>query len=94
MLEGLTGKKRDKMRLILEAAKTTDLPKTYKRFLPEILNEGKATAPARKRQKIEEAVIELKTGGQSTQKETLTEEASEVNEDILEIKRLAGLDSK
>ena len=92
MLEGLTGKKREKMRIVLEASKTADLTKTYKRFLPEILNEGKTSAPARKKRKIEEAAIELKTGGQTApSKKPLTEEAPEVDDDILEIKRLAGV---
>lgn len=94
MLDGLTGKKRDKMRLMLESAKTENLAKAYKRWLPEILNEGKASTPVRKKQRIEEAVIELKTGGHTAKKETLTEVTSEVNDDILEIRRLAGLDSK
>ena len=94
MLEGLKGKPREKMRLMLEATKTPDLVKTYKRFLPEVLNEGKKTASTRKQRKLEEAVIELKTGGQSTQKETLKEEAPQVDDDILEIRRLAGVDSQ
>lgn len=94
MLEGLGGKRRDKMRLILEAAKTQDLVKTYKRFLPEILNEGKHSAPVRKTRKIEEAALELKTGGQRSRKEKLTEEAPQIDEDILEIKRLAGVNTQ
>ena len=93
MLEGLTGKKRDKMRLMLESAKTENLVATYKRWLPEVLNEGKASVNTRKKQKLQEAVIELKTGGQSTEKKTLTEEQTEVDDDILEIRRLAGVDS-
>ena len=93
MLEGLSGKKRDKMRLMLESAKTENLVATYKRWLPEVLNEGKASASTRKKQKLQEAVIELKTGGQSTEKKTLTEEQTEVDDDILEIRRLAGVDS-
>ncbi len=95
MLSGLSGKKREKMKVMLEAAKTQDLVKTYKRFLPEILNEDKVSAPARKKQRIEEAVIELKTGGQTTKKKELTEDNTFVEDDeILEIRRRAGVDSQ
>lgn len=95
MLEGLSGKKREKMRLILEASKTQDLVKTYKRFLPEVLTEEKTSAPARKSQKLEEAVIELKTGGQRSEKEILQEKKdAEVDDEILEITRRAGINQK
>ncbi len=94
MLEGLSGKKRDKMRIVLEASKTKNLKKTYKRFLPEVLTEDRTSVSTRKKQKIEEAVLELKTGGQRSRKQ-ITEEAPVVDDDILEItdiKRRAGIE--
>jgi truncated hemoglobin YjbI len=89
MLEGLTGKSREKMRHLLEATKTNDLQKTYKKFLPEIINESKVSTKPRTK-KVDEAVIELKTGGQRN----LTEEKVDDDDEILEIQQLAGVSGK
>jgi hypothetical protein len=90
LLDGLGGMRRAKMKTLLEASKTADLGKTYKRFLPEILSEGKKTT---RKQKLEETVVELKTGGQRSKKE-LTEDlrSSADDDEIAEIKRLSGLE--
>lgn len=90
LLEGLGGTRRAKMKTLLEASKTAELGKTYKRFLPEILSEGKKTA---RKQKLEETVVELKTGGQRSRKE-ITEDirSSADDEEIAEIVRLSGIE--
>ncbi len=89
LLEGLSGGKRQKMRVMLEATKTEDLKKTFKRFLPEILSEEKNTRTPKKR-KLEETIVELKTGGTGNKK-PITEEKDEFEDEILEIKRLGGV---
>jgi hypothetical protein len=87
MLKPLSGQTRQKMKHILEATTTDRLATTYRKLLPEMLNEAKRPAKSRSR-KIEETVVELKTGGQP-----LTEEskATADDDDIVEIKRLAGM---
>ncbi len=91
LLEGLGGTKRAKMKTLLEASKTADLGKTYKRFLPEILSEGKVDAP--RKQRLEETVVELKTGGQRTKKELREDLRTAADDDeIAEIRRLSGIE--
>ncbi len=91
LLDGLGGVKRAKMKTLLEASKTADLGKTYKRFLPDILSEDKKTVS--RRQKLEETVVELKTGGQRSKTELREDlRSSEDDEEIAEIKRLSGLE--
>lgn len=90
MLEGLQGNTKAKMKHLLEAAKTQDLRKTYRKFLPELLAESKkGGGRSQQRKKLEETVVELKTGGQ-----TLTESApakTEDDDEIEDIVRLAGM---
>ena len=88
MLNPLTGHTRAKMKHILEATTTSNLAKTYKKFLPEMLNEAKRSTKTSRSRKIEETVVELKTGG----RKTLTESAAtEDDDEIVEIQRLAGM---
>ena len=90
MLGNLTGVSREKMKIILEATRTDDLRKTYKRILPEILTENKQATPTSRKRKLEDTVVELKTGG----KETVIESAPEgddFDEEIAEIVTLAGI---
>lgn len=92
MLEGLSGESREKMKTLLEATRTKDLRKTYKRFLPEVLNEGrKSTRQPERKRKLEEAVVELRDGG----RQQITEnKANQDDDDIDEIVQLAGLSKK
>ncbi len=89
MLKPLQGQTRAKMKHILESTATANLSKTYRKFLPEMLNEAKRSTAKTRSRKIEETVVELKTGGQ----QTLTEDkaTTEDDDDIVDIKRLAGL---
>ncbi len=90
LLEGLGGMRRAKMKTLLDASKTEDLGKTYKRFLPEILSEGKKTS---RKKKLEETVVELKTGGQRSKQEIIEDKRStEDDDEIAEIKRLSGIE--
>lgn len=88
MLKPLTGATHTKMKHILEATSTTRLASTYRKLLPEMLNEAKRSPAKSRSRKIEETVVELKTGGQ-----TLTEESKTTadDDDIVEIQRLAGM---
>ena len=88
MLSGLSGVSREKMKIILEATKTEGLRKAYKRVLPEILTENKKATPTSKKQKLEDTVVELQTGG----RESVTEgETDEFDEEIAEIVSRAGI---
>jgi len=91
MLSPLTGRTREKMKDLLEASRTDKLQATYKKWLPELLNEAKAPAKQHKRRKLEESVVELKTGGQRTLKESRNTDAAD-DDEILEISRLAGIE--
>jgi len=91
MLKPFTGKSREKMRHLLEVTKTSDLKKTYKKFAAEIINESKPSRPTKK-DKIDEAVVELKTGGART--EPLVEADDEFDSEIDEIVKLAGVGNK
>ena len=89
MLKPLTGQTREKMRHMLEATATENLAGTYRKFLPEMLNEAKKGKQTSRRRKIEETVVELQTGGQKTLNES--KDTVEDDDDIVDIKRLAGL---
>ena len=90
MLSPLKGNTRQKMKHILEATATEKLAGTYKKLLPEMLNEAKRSTTKTRKRKIEETVVELQTGGQ---KAPLNESQAkdEDEDDILDIKRLAGM---
>ena len=87
MLKPLSGNTHTKMKHILEATATPRLASTYRKLLPEMLNEAKRSPAKARTRKIEETVVELKTGGR-----TLTEQSQPTAEDdeIVEIKRLSG----
>jgi len=88
MLKPLSGQTHMKMKHILEATATDRLAATYRKFLPEMLNEAKRSTATTRSRKIEEAVVELKTGG----RQKLTENvATEEDDEIVEIQRLAGM---
>lgn len=90
MLSGLNGSSREKMKHLLEATKTSDLSKTYRKYLPEILNESRGTSSPKSRKdnkrKLNETALELRTGGNRTVKES----SSADDDEIVEIRRLAG----
>ena len=89
MLKPLNGATREKMQHILEATATDKLATTYRKFLPEMLNEAKRSTAKTRSRKIEETVVELKTGGQTTLNESKA--TSEDDDEIVEIQRLAGM---
>jgi hypothetical protein len=89
MLSGLQGLTREKMKHLLEAAQTQNLPRTYRKFLPELLNEAKKGKNQTRRKKIEERVIELRTGGAKPLNEVNA--PTEIDDEIVDIKRLAGM---
>jgi hypothetical protein len=87
MLKPLSGNTRVKMKHILEATNTDRLATTYRKLLPEMLNEAKKSTTKTRSRKIEDTVVALKTGGQKT----LTESKTADDDDIVEIQRLAGM---
>lgn len=85
LLGRLKGPARDKMRSILEVTATDKLERTYKKFLPELLAESKKAPEQRRQRKIDEAALEIRTGGREPLVET-----SDYDDEIANIKRLAG----
>ncbi len=88
MLKPLSGATHIKMKHILEATNTDRLATTYRKLLPEMLNDAKRSTTHDRTRKIEERVVELKTGGQKTLTESKT---TEDDDEIVEIQRLAGM---
>lgn len=84
LLGGLSGEREKKMRTLLEATRTENLEKNYKKFLPELVQR----APAKPKTKLDEAVLEIKTGGRQTVSE-MAEEADD--QEIIDIRRRAGI---
>lgn len=84
LLEGLSGQSQSQMRTLLEATKTADLEKAFKKFLPEVAVR-KTQDP--KAKKLAETVVELKTGG----KTPLVESKTQDDDEIVEISRRAGV---
>lgn len=87
MLSGLSGQTREQMKHLLEAAKTKDLKQTYRKFLPELLAESQKNRPVKKNRKLDETVIELRTGG----KEQIVESNNSDDDEIQTIVRLSGI---
>lgn len=88
LLSGLSGASREQMKTLLEASNTTDLEKTFKKFLPEVTTAKKSTQD-RKTEKVTETALVLKTGN------VLVEEKNDTNakdeEEIQSIRRAAGI---
>lgn len=89
MLNPLTGKTRERMQHVLEATATDKLANTYRKFMPEMLNDAKRSTTKNRTRKIEETVVELKTGGQQTLKES--QAVSQDDDEIIDIQRRAGM---
>lgn len=85
LLGRLKGPAREKMHTILDVTETTKLERTFKKFLPELLAEHRKSPEKRRQRKIDEAALELRTGGKAP-----IVEAEEDDDEILEIKRRAG----
>jgi len=85
LLEGLAGPAQSQMRTLLEATKTADLEKAFKKFLPEVAVR-KAQDP--KAKKLAETVVELKTGGNTPLVES---RRTRDDDEIVEISRRAGV---
>lgn len=85
LLEGLRGQSHAQMKALLEATKTADLEKAFKKFLPEVAVK-KAQDP--KTRKLAETVVELKTGGNTPLVEA---KKTQDDDEIVEISRRAGV---
>lgn len=84
LLGNLTGAPRTKMKALLEATSTANLESTYKKFVGDVLNES--AAPTKQTRKIDEAVVELRTGTPKVLVET-----TEDDDEIVELMRRAGV---
>lgn len=87
LLSGLSGQARIQMKTILESSKTKDLDANFKKFIPEVLKETKKTKAAPKKNKLAEAVVELRTGGNER---AITEADAADDDEIIDIRRRAG----
>lgn len=85
LLEGLTGTAREQMKTLLEASKTADLEKNFKKFLPEVRTRKAQVAP-KKLQETASKVLELATGRPLVEAKKVQRD-----DDITEIRRLAGV---
>lgn len=85
LLGRLKGETRKKMGTILEHTETDRLIPTYKKLLPDLLKETRKAPEQRRQKKIDEAALELRTGGREPLVET-----SDYDDEIADIKRLAG----
>lgn len=92
MLGGLKGEVQSRMRTMLEACQSVEqMQRTYKKYLPEMLNEA---VVSNKNEKISKKVLEIKEGGASrlgNDKEQLVEDNSD--DELTQIKRLSGIRS-
>lgn len=90
MLRPLSGRAREKMGVLLENTRTSDLQKTYKKFLPEILSESQRKVPTprpkAKRPLNEKRRVELKTGGKD-----LITERDDLDDELEELRSRAGM---
>lgn len=86
LLGNLTGNARTKMKSLLEATSTDRLETTYKKFVGEVLNETTAPKQARK---IDETVVELRTGTPKV----IVESADE-DDEIVELMRRSGIPAR
>jgi len=93
-LSRLSGKSRVKMEAILKASRTENLQETYKKFLPDVIAESskkRVRGKNKAQNRLNEAVIELTTGG----KDVLIEAKDNgEDDDIAYIKNLAGIHNR
>lgn len=92
VLSSLTGKKREQMAMVLKNVDTDRLEESYKFFIGRILKEGEAAPVAATA--LTESVIETKTTvvtGESAVADQSQAKATQVNESLAHLKRLAGI---
>lgn len=87
LLKNLNKEKATVMRSLLESVQTNNLQNAFNKYLPAVLNSG-TDKPATQKQVISESkVVSEVTGDKSAKKEVEIEE----RDNVIEIKRLAGL---
>jgi hypothetical protein len=91
VLSSLTGKKREQMAMVLKNVDTDRLEESYKFFIGRILKEGEAVSAATA---LTESIVETNTTvvtGESTGTDQSLAKATQVNENLAHLKRLAGI---
>ena len=88
LLAPLNEEKAQTMKSLLESVQTPKLKATFDKYLPAVLNTGSVTKPATKQSLTESKMISEVTGDKSAKK---PEVDSEDNNNVIELKRLAGL---
>lgn len=91
VLSSLTGKKREQMAMVLKNVDTDRLEESYKFFIGRILKEGEAVSAATA---LTESVVETNTTvvtGEPTGTDQSHAKATQVNENLAHLKRLAGI---
>jgi len=89
MLKPLNKEKSAIMRDLLESVQTDRLQTAYEKYLPAVLNNSAVTAPAAKAAVLTESRKEVT--GDKTAKTAVEAQTTEVQTNVVELKRLAGL---
>jgi len=88
LLAPLNEEKKNVMRTLLESVQTAKLENAFDKYLPAVLNNG--SAPSAKKTTLTESVIVAEVTGDKTAKK-VTEVDPNQNDNVIDIKRLAGL---
>lgn len=85
LLGSVRGETRDRMKALLESAKTEELEKTFRKFLPD-LQRTNAPKPLMESKRRNASTVEVVTGDRSK-----ASEDAQNDSDIVEIRRLGGV---
>lgn len=87
LLKPLSGTARAQMKSLLEATKTEKLDETFRKTLPQLVRESKATAPVRKDRESTVQPMEFRSGGTNKLTES---EYDPFDDEVRDIQRRAG----
>jgi hypothetical protein len=90
MLKPLNKEKAAIMQDLLESVQTSKLQSAYQKYLPAVLNNSSINTPAQKARMLNESRV-VATGDKTTAKAVQPVENTESQDNVYEIRRLAGL---
>lgn len=88
LLAPLNKEKAEVMKALLESVQTPKLKSAFDKYLPAVLNNGNTKAPSKVA--INESIVKEVTGDKQTAKKEV-EQDPEVKNNVIDLKRLAGL---
>jgi hypothetical protein len=89
LLSTLNAEKSEVMRALLESVQTTKLENAFNKYLPAVLNTGTVETSPRKKALTESVIVEATGNKSATTKSTEVDET--IVDNVIDIKRLAGL---